>query len=361
MTHICIAIGHLNCGGAEKIASSLANHFALNGCTVSMVTLTRSPPFYGLAPSVRLIQIDGDSQRKPKIIRWLARFFGIRGVIREIRPSVILSFMFPAFLLFATNGLNVPTVITIRNDPKRLMFPETVFIRKFLYKKALAVIAQTEYAAGELMRQTGHENIQVIPNFVESIEFERATQPEHSKEKGEVISVGRLIPSKGFDDLLRIFAGVRKEGWRLRIVGDGPEKKALEALAGELELDDAVLFHGFETDVFALLANAAIFAFCSKSEGFPNALLEAMATPLCCISYDCVAGPSDLIESGKNGVLVPLNDEVKFAESLRMLMGNVEERERMARSAGEIAREYSVDAIGKKYLDTLLGCGERNG
>ena len=95
---------------------------------------------------------------------------------------------------------------------------------------------------------------------------------------------------KGQEELLRAFSRLRDpRDWRLMLVGDGPQRERLEALTDELRLGERVRFTGARKDVDALLARSSIFAFASLSEGYPNALLEAMASGLCCISFDCVA------------------------------------------------------------------------
>lgn len=353
MAHICIAIDKLNCGGAERVAVYLANYFTQVGHSVTVLTLHSGDSYFALNERVNVKCADARNPMRSRTYTWLTRLLNIRKIMSKLDADVTISFAFPTLFLFACLGLGARICISIRNDPNRLPFPDTRWLRRILFKKASCIIAQTHHAKRVIYAQTRHEKIIVIPNPVLILQ-----DSSNRRRAKEIISVGRLIKSKGFDDLIRIFGPLSTSGWKLRIVGDGPEFTNLMNLVNRLDLNGSVYLDGFQTNARTLVASASIFAFCSKSEGFPNALLEAFVAPTCVISYDCVAGPSDFIENDYNGVLVDLENVDQYRHELQSLMLNSKRRARLERNARPSAKRFGLDSIGRQYLDEILN--ERN-
>lgn len=112
-----------------------------------------------------------------------------------------------------------------------------------------------------------------------------------------------------------------------------------------------VLFPGYQKDVDLFLSKSKIFAFTSIIEGYPNALIEAMATPLPPVCFDCIAGPSDIIQDGKNGFLVDIGDVNTFSARLQLLIDYPEIRERIQKEASMVRIENDLSRIAPLYLD----------
>ena len=148
-------------------------------------------------------------------------------------------------------------------------------------------------------------------------------------------TVARLAPEKGIDRLLQAFSWVRAvTGAALVIVGDGPERPRLEALAAELGLADAVEFAGYTSDVETALARMDVFALASRSEGIPLALLEAMAAGLPVVATR-VGGVPEVVADGDTGILVPSGDVHALAGAITELLNDPERR----RATGQRGRE----------------------
>src|SRR5690606_6082917 len=146
--------------------------------------------------------------------------------------------------------------------------------------------------------------------------------------------------------------------WKLIIVGDDAQKQKnkikLEKLIYELNAKERVFLIGTQKNIDEFYLRSKIFAFTSSSEGFPNVIGEAQAAGLPVISFDCIAGPSDLIEDGKNGFLIPLFEQKMFEDKLRLLISDENLRERLGNSAKETIKKFSVSAIGDKFEKFIL-------
>jgi glycosyltransferase involved in cell wall biosynthesis len=152
---------------------------------------------------------------------------------------------------------------------------------------------------------------------------------------------------------------VRRPGWKLIIVGDDAikqqNKSRLQALIEDLGATDCVELAGKRNDVENFYLRSSIFAFTSSSEGFPNVIGEAQSAGLPVVAFDCIAGPSDMIQDGENGFLVPLFNYELFAERLAALMDNSVLREQLGQAAQQSIRKFSADAIGEKFYTLLTG------
>jgi glycosyltransferase involved in cell wall biosynthesis len=165
-----------------------------------------------------------------------------------------------------------------------------------------------------------------------------------------VLAAGRLHRQKGFDVLLRAFATARAHlNCRLIILGEGPDRKDLLALARALDIGNDVALPGFTGNPFAFMARAAVFVLPSRWEGFPNALVEAMACGTPVIAADCPSGPHDILAGGRFGRLVPPENVEALATALvEMLSARPDTQQARVR-----AQEFSVAAATSRYLQVL--------
>jgi GalNAc-alpha-(1->4)-GalNAc-alpha-(1->3)-diNAcBac-PP-undecaprenol alpha-1,4-N-acetyl-D-galactosaminyltransferase len=170
--------------------------------------------------------------------------------------------------------------------------------------------------------------------------------------------VSRLINTKHHDRLISIFSKLNAPGWKLIIIGSDDQKQKhlfrLRLLTQKLKIDERVFFEGEKQNVEDYYSRCLIFAFTSSSEGFPNVIGEALSAGLPVVSYNCVAGPSDMITHGENGFLVPVFDDEQFQQKLQLLINDKDLRNKMADNAKESIKKFSVESIGQQYLDFIL-------
>ena len=226
-------------------------------------------------------------------------------------------------------------------------------LRRLLYRFAAAVIVQNEDIAGWFRQSVATRRLLIIPNAVRGRSFlgdisARIDEPV-------ILGIGRLARQKGFDLLLRAFArtGLADKGWRVVILGEGEDRKALSQLSDDLGVSGSVEMPGHVTDVSGWIARSRIFALPSRYEGFPNALLEAMQLATACVSFDCPSGPRDLIEHGVNGLLVPAENVDALTEALRQLALDPPLRERLGREAAKVSETFAEDRVYRLWTEAL--------
>jgi glycosyltransferase involved in cell wall biosynthesis len=356
----CIVLPSLSAGGAERAASELATSLAAHEWMVIIATLdgAGSDDFYAVDPRVvrvRLALAGPTRGLREKLSSTSRRIAKLRRLFAEQRPHVILAFLETTnvLCLMAARGLGVPVVVAERTDPRmhRAVPLPWRLGRWLLYRRAAAVVAQTESVASWL-RHHCHTQVEVIPNAL------RALPPAAHAREPLVLSVGRLDRAKGFDVVLRAFALVQSAfpSWRLAIVGEGPEGPALRRLAIELGLTGRVDWPGQQHGIEAWFGRAAVVAQGSRYEGFPNVLLEAMGMGAAVVATDCRSGPRELITSGIDGILVPVDDIEAMAAALRLLLGDTRLRERLGASAQAVRERYSAVQVMGHWRQLLTHC-----
>jgi glycosyltransferase involved in cell wall biosynthesis len=212
-----------------------------------------------------------------------------------------------------------------------------VTVQRVAYQLAHRVVANSPAASRQLTGEgVSSDRIRVIPN---GLDLDKYHARVHRTRIDTLITVGSLRPEKGYDELLEAFSRLTaRRQLRLRLVGDGPHRAALERRARDLGIAGRVAFLGHREDVPDLLGTGDVFVCPSRSEAFPNAVLEAMAVGLPVIA-SAVGGLLDLISDGHNGLLVPPRDAGALATAIDRLVA----QPTLAASLGESARRLVRD------------------
>lgn len=362
---IFLAIPSLQPGGMERVMSELASYL----CT--KIDFDVHLLLYGIKRDVFFDLPENINIHKPSFIfnnnvrTWstFRTIFWIRRKIKLFNPDVILSFgeYWNNFILLSTLGLNHPVFVSDRCQPDKSLGGIHDQLRNCLYPKAAGVICQTKTAKIIYSKMFKHNNFQVIGNPIREI----FSDPEKDVPKENIVlSVGRLIKTKHHDDLIKIFAEINPDNWKLIIVGDDAlkqkNKERLEKLVNDLKMKDKIELVGKRYDVDDHYKRAKIFAFTSSSEGFPNVIGEAMSAGLPVIAYDCVAGPSDLIQQNKTGFLIKLHDKIGFKQGLVKLIEDENLRFNFGKEAKIKIQDFSVLNIGLKFEKTILNAHTPN-
>jgi glycosyltransferase involved in cell wall biosynthesis len=185
--------------------------------------------------------------------------------------------------------------------------------------------------------------------------------------KPVVAGIGRLVSEKAFDRLIRVHAVLRDQGLdhHLLIVGEGPLRRALVDQANALGVSETVFMPGRVPQLAEWLSHAAAFALCSRCEGFSLVLLEALSCGVPAVAMDCPAGPREVLDGGRYGLLVPDGDEAAMSEALGRLLRDANLRAHYAELGKERAKHYSAERIVPQwealFEQILTEQGQRDG
>lgn len=335
--------------------TELANYWS-GQYSVDLITLSLDTPFYDLRDSVKLSQIDFQSNSKLNLfkrrITLLKKVVELFRQVKRLRPDVIVTFGTSTNIIGVVFGkiIGRRVVISERSNPMLSSYSKAIiFLRKKIYKFADTIVLQTQETAEIFKRiKVSLPEVKVIQNPINSKFGSLPFAPSNT-----VIAVGRFSYVKDYESLLTIYSEARVEGWKLQIIGDGIGKSEIERMIKRLGLDDNVTLLGNVNDVYKHLSNSAIFIMTSRHEGFPNALCEAMISGCACISYDCSTGPKEIINNGTNGILIPERDIKLFSNSLQLLMNDEDLRLRLGTESKKMKSLLSTESIMEKW-DSIL-------
>ena len=355
MIKITCIIHSLSIGGMERVMSILLNNFAKRAKTeVSVLLIGRYRKVaFELDDSIQVFKPSFTFDNTKRNITTLKTLSFIRITIKSIQPDSILSFgeVWNNLVLLSLRGLDFPVYISDRSQPDKNLGILHNLLRNLLYPKVSGYIAQTSPAAEIARSKHWNKNISIIGNPARDLNLPKVQQ------ENLVLSVGRLIPTKNIDKLIQVFSEIDNTNWQLKIIGGNAKKMNLldtyTKLVKDLGKTSQIKLLGEQKNIEEYLAKSKIFAFMSTSEGFPNALAEAMSAGCACIAYDCFAGPSDLIDDGTNGFLIPVGDEELYQQKLELLMNDKSLQKKLSKNAQEKMKQFDADKIAKRFYDVL--------
>ena len=319
MDRIVLVTADLSPGGAERVMVTLADNFAQRqNLEIHLVCLIRGNLFYSLHPKV-LLHLPGFNYKSyPKLVAYIKAFFYLRKKLKDIKPTSYLSFggRYNSLCILAGIGLKSKSFVSDRSRPGISYGRLFDILNRFIYPYSKGIVAQTSKAKQYHLSQFQHNNIRIIGNPITDF-YDSSLQ-----RRNVILNVGRFIRSKNQQFLIDVFDEIDPDDWELWLAGEGPFLEACMKHSKLLKSANKIKFLGNVKDVKAIYNSSRIFAFTSTSEGFPNALGEALSAGLVCISFDCNAGPSDMIEDGVNGFLIQEFDRVKFSQKLLELVLN---------------------------------------
>ena len=351
-------------GGTIRTVLNLAGHLAVTReVEVISVVRNREKPFFAFPDGVRVTALP----RGRRVLRAL--------------PSVLVhpdDYAYP-FCSLATDVALVRRLRGTRSGVLVATRPAFNLLAAALRPSGVAVIGQEHMnfhahrpalAADLRRRYPGLDALAVLTRdderdyraILPATRVERIPNPLPPLDGGPadgsakvVVAAGRLTRQKGFDLLIDAFAPVAAAhpDWSLRIFGGGPERKALERQVAERGMTGRIELRGPSKRLGAELARASVFALSSRFEGFGIVIVEAMSKGLPVVSFDCPRGPAEIIDDGRDGVLVPAEDVGAFTAALLALIEDDDRRRAYARAAVEKAATFDIAAIGPRWVSLL--------
>lgn len=351
LSKILIISSSLKLGGIERASSNLANEFARAGHLVYFFCVFRQKPFFSLEKSVEIIEPRVKSSQRLNIIDAPLR---IRRAVKKIKPDAILVFnkFYSAQTLLGLAGLKYKIFVSERASPF-YRFPFTIEIfNKLVFSifKPTGVVAQTHFAANKQKEYYKKgTSIKVIPNALREI------KKFDVQKRQVVLGVGRLSDHlKGFDLLIDAWSQLKNKQWNLVLTGRMEENPIIEEKVRKYGLENNIEFVGRVNNIDLLYAEAGVFVIPSRSEGFPNALVEAMASGLPVISFNFHTGVEEIITKNHNGILVENGNTKKLAEAIDFLIADEAERSRLGKNAKEIRNRLEGKQISSEVLGFIL-------
>lgn len=353
---IMVAIGSLRFSGAERVLLALTNELRRKGHEIIYLVMqddSKSPYKDSIEEGIDINIIDFNGNIVIKNIR---RIFKIRKKIRDKKPDVIISFgyILNPIIIMASFLKRLPVIISERNDPN--IEPDKKIyriLRRLTYPYANKLVVQTEEIS-KYFNKFMKNKIEIIENPITN---NKLPQIYTGERKETIVTVGRLDQKqKNHLLLIRSFKEINKvyPNYKLIIYGEGEDRELIENEINLLGLKDAVNVPGQKDDIINLIREDGIFALSSEFEGMPNALIEAMAIGLPCISTDCGGGGAKaLISSFENGIIVPRNDVNELTKAIKYYIDNKEIALGIGRKATEIRNRLSIEKIIMKWENLI--------
>ncbi|HET7313163.1 glycosyltransferase [Salinisphaera sp.] len=405
MSRLALFTSALTGGGVQRSMANLAVVLARRGHAIDLVVChgDRETEAALAAAGVRVVVLAATSSPRARILalraapaHWrelgptvlwpvatwskLAYLAALRDYLVERRPDAMLSAMTQCNLVAiwarTLAGVHTRLVVSERNMLSRFAHPRakkqrwrhTARLVGVTYPRADAIVGVSNAVADDLAAATGLARPRIVtvvnPTVDDTLRVGALAPCPHPwldpRLGGDgppvVLGVSRLVEQKDPSTLLRAFVRLRRgRDARLILLGDGPLREPLRALAESLGVAAHVDLPGWDDRPFAYMANADVFVLPSRWEGLPGVLIQALACGCPAVATDAPGGSAEILEHGRYGRLVPVGDAVAMAHAIAATLDDPRDPGRLKARA----EDFSADASADGYLALMLGAGER--
>lgn len=348
LKRITIIAHGLSNGGAERVASILANGLNRDGYNVLFIAAYSNDHTYKLDDEIHYEYINAKGSK-------LAKFFNRARIIKELaekfNSDVVISFIHEE-IIFISLFCKIPVICSLRNNPASVInngFHKIAY--NIIYTRAKNIVFQTPGARNYFKKKIRSKGV-IIGNPITS----NLPYWNIKNHKKIIMTACRLTEQKNIPMLINSFSRFCENHpeYILKIYGEGPLKRSLQELTKKLNISDKVEFPGYTNNIYEIMSNAAMFVLTSNYEGLSNSMLEAMAIGIPVICTDCPPGGASLyIKDGVNGFLVPVNNTESLTNKLNILANNAKLCETISTAEIDIRHILSVDRIIKEWEQLL--------
>jgi glycosyltransferase involved in cell wall biosynthesis len=362
---IAIVLPNLAGGGAERLSLDLAGEFIARGYAVDFVLLQKFGALLQLTPSKAQIHELGACRFRSVPLAF-ARY------LRRRRPDAVIANMWPLTTTCVTGAIlsrHAGRIVVVDHNPLSRQYAQRGRSTKLsmsasigtLYRLADARIGVSSGVVDDLAAIGGisRTRFEVIYNPVpvrDAAAADALLVADAAWGAGQgarILSVGSFKAQKNQALAIRALARAPAEMGRLLLLGDGPMRNELAALAAAEGVADRVIMPGFFADPSPFYRSADLFVLSSDYEGFGNVIVEALSFGLPVVSTDCPSGPAEILENGRYGRLVPVGDADALARAMGEALAATHDREALRRRA----RDFSLEAAADRYLALLFPSG----
>lgn len=369
-------IGELGSGGAERVLMEILKHLDREKYTLTVVVNRAGGYFYDKLPD-DVTLIDRSLIRKSKYDLF-DRIYGLPKIIKQQKADLVVAIMYGAGRSLLRTRLftdkDVKMMVRIGNNPSAKLRENQSFIWrlieeleiKYLYPKADSILAISKGIKDDFANHypVDPDRIRVIHNPINVNEINLLKEkpvdlPDPIDDHRKVIvAIGRLVPQKGYDQMLDAFQRIRREvPSKLLILGDGADRSHIQNKIAEYGLDNDVTLTGFVENPWSYLNRADLYLSTSRYEGFHLTIVEAMACGVVPVATNCDYGPREIITDGVDGRLVPVDNTKAIADAVIELLQNTEKRKKMALEALKRAQDFDISIVVREYealIDELI-------
>lgn len=344
-------------GGIERVLSNLTNALLTLkpdlDITIVSQYRTFSKPNYKFNDNISIKYLSDKSYSGSpgsfhRVINHVKNIANVRKFFKKNKFDIISSQSFTNTFILYLAGLSLKNVIVVEHVYYGYYGSLLRKIREFLYPKTLAVSVLTTLDKNYYSKWI--KNVLLIPNPIDL-----STKQDAPLSSKTIIAIGRLEIQKNFSALINIFSKVNKDfpDWELNIFGEGNLKESLQSQIDFLDLHKKIHLKGTTDNIDKEIRNSSFLVMSSIYEGFGMVLIEALKNGVPCISYDCPAGPSDIIINDLNGLLIPNQDEVEMEYAMRKLIENKHLREQLGKNAYDSIQKFDSKRIADMWLSTF--------
>lgn len=347
-------------GGAERVLCELCSELARRGHSVEIASFDQpsATDFYKFDSRVERTRLGiGNVREWSRLTEFVPRVSRLHSLLVHRRPDVAIGFMHSAFVALAMAGLGTGVPVVASEHSSRPQYRQRGL--EMLLVRATAPLCAAFTTTLEEIRSEFPQGIakrmEVISNPIPMAIKPRVRSASKDGRK-RLLFVGNFRPGKGHSTLVAAFARLAKgyPDWDLRLAGAGDLRGEIERQVASLDLQSRVSFPGAVADVAREYAEADLFAIPSVHESFGLATAEALASGLAVIGFADCSGTCQLVEDGRNGILVKGRDRVEaLASGLERLMGSGELRRRLGEAGPESVRQYSTESVAARWEELL--------
>jgi glycosyltransferase involved in cell wall biosynthesis len=363
---VMLMVNSMAGGGAERTVLELLRGLDRERVRPALLLLNRRGKLLTeVPPDVPIMDLSAWSERWKAVRRAL----GLARRVNEWQPDVVISHLTKSNcnLMRAAPLIRPETrlLLTEQNNIARRMRWRSWTYKvwrslqvRYLYRFAAHIVTVSDGVKKGLAEGYGipEEQITTIYNPVDVQHVQAQARQEAAlpwpggQDKKLLVAAGRLVPEKGYPDLLRAFARIRSETscW-LVILGKGQKRAELEALTRRLGIEDDVWMPGFVDNPWRYMRCADVYVSASLSEGFHLTIVEAMACRTPVVATDCDFGPGEIIMHGTNGLLTPVGQPAALAERVRSVLDDEAMQQRFAEEGVKRAADFDYEHIARQY------------
>ena len=347
----------LSGGGSDKVMANLSKFFHSEGLNVHIIIFHDELGYEYSGTVFNLGKIKSESNT---LLNKIKRFYAFKTYIKKQQFDYIIDFRFRIHLLqeilISKWIYKTKAIYTVHSSSIKHYMPESSFFTRYIYGDCNAMVAINKQMKTIIEDQHQLKNMTTIYNPVSIPQLKQSDLDDVEINTEFIIGVGQYDTNvKQFDKLIEAYAQsvLPEKNTALVILGTGQLKAELIKIADSYNLSHLVHLLGFKSNPYKYMAKAKFYVLTSQFEGFPMVLIEALACKTPVVAFDCLTGPSEIIQNKKNGILVENQNTNQLIKAMNVMITDTKLYENCKLNAEKSIENYTLDVIGKQWLDLM--------